>query len=40
MEYIIKTLQPKRIDEKIAERGVVPVNPEGVNIEKMQLAQV
>ncbi|HBT98123.1 MAG TPA: S-adenosylmethionine decarboxylase, partial [Sulfurihydrogenibium sp.] len=24
----------------IAERGVVPVNPEGVNIEKMQLAQV
>ena len=37
MEYIIKTLKPKRVDEKIAERGIVSIEPEGVNIEKWQM---
>jgi len=33
MEYIIKKLKPKRIDEKVAERGVVPVEDQKVKIE-------
>ncbi len=33
MEYILKVLKPKRVDEKVAERGVVPVDINKVNIE-------
>ncbi len=40
MEYILKVLKPKRVDEKIAERGVVPVNQAKTNIEKIQLEPV
>ncbi len=40
MEYILKVLKPKRVDEKIAERGVVPVSQEKTNIEKIELQAV
>ena len=40
MEYILKVLKPKRIDEKVAERGTVPVHPEITNIEKIELETV
>ena len=40
MEYILKQLKPKRVDEKIAERGTVPVNQENTNIEKIELSPV
>ncbi len=40
MEYILKVLKPKRVDEKVAERGVVPVNQASTNIEKIQLETV
>ncbi|WP_293443696.1 adenosylmethionine decarboxylase [Persephonella sp.] len=40
MEYILKVLKPKRVDEKVAERGVVPVNQAATNIEKIQLETV
>jgi S-adenosylmethionine decarboxylase len=44
MEYIIKKLKPKRVDEKVAERGVVPVEEQTVkletNIENIKLETV
>ncbi|WP_457642439.1 adenosylmethionine decarboxylase [Persephonella sp.] len=40
MEYILKVLKPKRIDEKVAERGTVPVHTEITNIEKIELETV
>ncbi|WP_029519866.1 MULTISPECIES: adenosylmethionine decarboxylase [unclassified Persephonella] len=40
MEYILKVLKPKRVDEKVAERGVVPVNEAATNIEKIELETV
>ncbi len=40
MEYILKVLKPKRVDEKVAERGVVPVNQAATNIEKIELETV
>jgi S-adenosylmethionine decarboxylase len=40
MEYILKQLKPKRVDEKIAERGTVPANQENTNIEKIELSPV
>ena len=40
MEYILKILKPKRVDEKVAERGVVPVNQAITNIEKIELETV
>ncbi|NPA53477.1 MAG: S-adenosylmethionine decarboxylase [Aquificae bacterium] len=40
MEYILKVLKPKRVDEKVAERGVVPVNEATTNIEKIELETV
>lgn len=40
MEYILKVLKPKRVDEKVAERGIVPVNTAQVNIEKVELETV
>ncbi len=40
MEYILKVLKPKRVDEKVAERGVVPVNQAATNLEKIQLETV
>ena len=40
MEYILKVLKPKRVDEKVAERGVVPVNQKATNIEKIELETV
>ncbi len=40
MEYILKVLKPKRVDEKIAERGVVPISQAKTNIEKIQLEPV
>jgi S-adenosylmethionine decarboxylase len=44
MEYIIKKLKPKRVDEKVAERGVVPVEEQNVkletNIENVKLETV
>jgi S-adenosylmethionine decarboxylase len=40
MEYILKVLKPKRIDEKVAERGTVPVRKEATHIEKIELETV
>ncbi len=40
MEYILKVLKPKRVDEKVAERGVVPVNQAITNIENIKLETV
>ncbi len=40
MEYILKVLKPKRVDEKIAERGIVPVDQAKTNIEKIELETV
>lgn len=40
MEYILKVLRPKRVDEKVAERGTVPVEQAATNIEKVQLETV
>ncbi|SNZ11752.1 S-adenosylmethionine decarboxylase [Persephonella hydrogeniphila] len=40
MEYILKVLKPKRVDEKVAERGVVPVNKAATNVEKIELETV
>ncbi|MBK3332533.1 adenosylmethionine decarboxylase [Persephonella atlantica] len=40
MEYILKVLKPKRVDEKVAERGVVPVSQAATNIEKIELETV
>ncbi len=40
MEYILKVLKPKRVDEKVAERGVVPVDTAQVNIEKIEMEPV
>ncbi|ACO03754.1 MAG TPA: S-adenosylmethionine decarboxylase [Persephonella sp.] len=40
MEYILKVLKPKRIDEKVAERGTVPVHKEATHIEKIELETV
>jgi len=40
MEYILKVLKPKRVDEKVAERGVVPAHQAATNIEKIQLETV
>ncbi|WP_457625950.1 adenosylmethionine decarboxylase [Persephonella sp.] len=40
MEYILKVLKPKRVDEKVAERGVVPVGRAATNIEKIELETV
>ncbi|NPA57938.1 MAG: S-adenosylmethionine decarboxylase [Aquificae bacterium] len=40
MEYILKVLKPKRVDEKVAERGVVPVDEATTNIEKIELETV
>jgi len=40
MEYILKVLKPKRVDEKVAERGVIPVDQYQINIEKLQLETV
>lgn len=40
MEYILKVLKPKRVDEKIAERGTVPINEAATNIEKIEMTEV
>ena len=40
MEYILKVLKPKRVDEKVAERGVVPVDTAQVNIKKIEMEPV
>ncbi len=40
MEYILKVLKPKRVDEKVAERGIVPVEQSSTNIEKIELETV
>jgi len=40
MEYILKVLKPKRVDEKVAERGVVPASEAATNIEKIELETV
>ncbi|WP_456399714.1 adenosylmethionine decarboxylase [Persephonella sp.] len=40
MEFILKVLKPKRIDEKVAERGTVPIRKEKTHIEKIELEPV